>query len=417
MPRDSEQLFADLVKKGDSIMNCIDMMEIPELRETLNLRAGEEGLMHPIRWIYFADCLQCVKSEYRMESYIHGSEFVVLTNRDLTDDSLKLKELIAKMQEYDIAAVGINEGQISEELVQYCDEHRLPLFELPMRFPLVDLSQIICKRLVLEENNKNAEEQLFTSILDAEHLNKEDVFAQARYLNVDLSGEFRVIEFAFFKERDKDDSFTIGQAIRGIIRTEFSHYLPQNILTQLQAGTVLALVPAYDVSDKLLKKILAKITQLTEKDCATRLVVGVGNSTGYLEDVRVSRNEAATAIKLANMSGREESVFFYKDQGIYTMISKITDSRFLDEFVEKNIGKLLRADEVNQGNLCETLEKYINHNCNAKDTAEAMYIHRNTLNYRLRKIQEILGRQINDIDTCLLLKLAFMIRNYRNMQR
>ena len=45
---------------------------------------------------------------------------------------------------------------------------------------------------------KNAEEQLFTSILDAEHLNKEDVFAQARYLNVDLSGEFRVIEFAFF---------------------------------------------------------------------------------------------------------------------------------------------------------------------------------------------------------------------------
>ena len=158
MPRDSEQLFADLVKKGDSIMNCIDMMEIPELRETLNLRAGEEGLMHPIRWIYFADCLQCVKSEYRMESYIHGSEFVVLTNRDLTDDSLKLKELIAKMQEYDIAAVGINEGQISEELVQYCDEHRLPLFELPMRFPLVDLSQIICKRLVLEENNKNAEE-------------------------------------------------------------------------------------------------------------------------------------------------------------------------------------------------------------------------------------------------------------------
>ena len=226
-----------------------------------------------------------------------------------------------------------------------------------------------------------------------------------------------MIEFAFFKERDKDDSFTIGQAIRGIIRTEFSHYLPQNILTQLQAGTVLALVPAYDVSDKLLKKILAKITQLTEKDCATRLVVGVGNSTGYLEDVRVSRNEAATAIKLANMSGREESVFFYKDQGIYTMISKITDSRFLDEFVEKNIGKLLRADEVNQGNLCETLEKYINHNCNAKDTAEAMYIHRNTLNYRLRKIQEILGRQINDIDTCLLLKLAFMIRNYRNMQR
>ncbi len=190
------------------------------------------------------------------------------------------------MQEYDIAAVGINEGQISEELVQYCDEHRLPLFELPMRFPLVDLSQIICKRLVLEENNKNAEEQLFTSILDAEHLNKEDVFAQARYLNVDLSGEFRVIEFAFLRNGIKTIRLRSDKRYVGSFVQSFHIICLKNILTQLQAGTVLALVPAYDVSDKLLKKILAKITQLTEKDCATRLVVGVGNSTGYLEDVR-----------------------------------------------------------------------------------------------------------------------------------
>lgn len=153
-----------------------------------------------------------------------------------------------------------------------------------------------------------------------------------------------MIEFAFFKERDKDDSFTIGPSDTWdhsyrVFTLSASKYIDA-VAGRYGLGTC---APAYDVSDKLLKKILAKITQLTEKDCATGWFVGVGNSTGYLEDVRVSRNEAATAIKLANMSGREESVFFYKDQGIYTVISKITDSRFLDEFVEKNIGKLLRA--------------------------------------------------------------------------
>lgn len=133
--------------------------------------------------------------------------------------------------------------------------------------------------------------------------------------------------------------------------------------------------------------------------------------------MKLSRNEASAAIKVANISKADEHIYFYKDQGLYTLISKIADDKFLDEFVEKNIGKLIHADEVNDGNLCDTLENYLNHNCNVKYTAESMYIHRNTLNYRLNKIQEILGREFDDIESCLTLKLAFMIRNYRKMRR
>ena len=47
--------------------------------------------------------------------------------------------------------------QISDELIQYADGNDLPLFELPEKYPLIDLSQILCNKLVLEENNKNLE--------------------------------------------------------------------------------------------------------------------------------------------------------------------------------------------------------------------------------------------------------------------
>ena len=199
-------------------MNCKDMMQMSELRDVLCLKAGEAGLERSIRWIYFADCLQCVQSEYRMEDYIHGGEFVVLTNRSVTDDREKLMDLIGRMNDHGIAALGINEGQISPMLEKYCSRYRLPLFELPERFPLVDLSQIVCKRLVLEENNKNLEEQVFASILDAEHLNRESVLAQARYLKIDLEGNFCVVEFTFDSENDDDgDSLTAGQDIKHVI--------------------------------------------------------------------------------------------------------------------------------------------------------------------------------------------------------
>lgn len=195
-------------------MNCTDMMQIAELEDVLKLKAGEKGLWHLVRWIYFADCLQCIKSEYKIENYIHGGEFVILTNRGVTDDSAKLMTLIRQMWEYGIAALGINEGQISEELLKYCEKKELPLFELPEKFPLIDLSQIMCRRLVLEENDRNAAEQLFSSIMDAEHLSRERVMAQARYLNINLEGSFCVAEFAFDSAKgdwENEDSLTLGQ--------------------------------------------------------------------------------------------------------------------------------------------------------------------------------------------------------------
>ncbi len=239
-------------------MNCRDIMKLPELKDVLILRAGEDGLNHNIRWIYFADCLQCVKSEYRMEDYIHGSEFVVLTNPKLTGDTVALRELIEKMRAFDIAALGINEGQISDEMVDYCDRYKLPLFELPEKYALVDLSQILCQQLVLEEHRRGEEKQ-----------------------------------------------------------------------------------------------------------------------------------------------------------GFYNLIAKIDDDKALDDFVEAQLGLLLRADQVRDSSLSDTLRQYLNHNCNAKETAEAMFLHRNTLNYRLSRIKEILGVDFDTLEDLVNLKLAFAILEYQ----
>lgn len=398
-------------------MNCEDMMRIPELENVLKLKAGERGLQRLVRWIYFADCLQCIKSEYKIEDYIHGGEFVILTNRSVTDDSAKLMALIRQMRDHEISALGINEGQISAELMKYCEEKELPLFELPEKYPLIDLSQIMCRRLVLEENDRNAAEQLLSSILDAEHLSRERVMAQARYLNINLEGSFCVAEVAFENAKndwENDDSLTLGQNIKRMINTEFSFYTKEDILVLPQAGSILILIPVSQLDEGHIRDILIRIVERVQREQSVQLCVGVGNSAAYLDEVKRSRNEASAAIRAAAVANMQGHVFFYKDQGIYTLISHVDDTRVLDEYVEEQLGKLLRHDEINAGNLCETLENYLSHNCNAKKTAEAMFIHRNTLNYRMKKIGELLNCDFEDMDKCLALKLAFLITKYRN---
>lgn len=394
------------------------MMQIPELTEVLKLKAGENGLEQSVRWIYFADCLQCVKSEYRIESYIHGGEFVVLTNPSVTDDSRKLLELIRQMYEHGITALGINEGQISEELMRYCEEKNLPLFELSEKYPLIDLSQIICRKLVLEENDRNAAEQLFSSILDAEHLSRERVMAQARYLNIDLEGSFFVAEFAFASENtesgwEDDDSLAAGRNVKRMLRAEFSSFIKQDILILPQAGSILALIPDREETESCIKEIFSGIVDRAQREYGLDLRIGVGNSKAYLDEIKKSRNESSAALRAAEVSGLKGKIFFYRDQGIYTLLSHVDDIRILDTYVEEKLGKLLQADELNDGKLSETLENYLNCSCNAKKTAEEMFFHRNTLNYRLKKIREILDCDLEKLDTCLELKLAFLIWRYR----
>ena len=180
-----------------------------------------------------------------------------------------------------------------------------------------------------------------------------------------------------------------------------------------QTGSVLALVSTDRLGEEDLKTVLNNIVTNADKKYHINLKVGIGSSVEYLEDVKTSRREAAEAVRVASVSDTGGHIFFYKEQGIYTFISKISDGRFLDDYVAKNIGKLIDADEINNGSLCETLESFLNHNCNVKETAQSLIIHRNTLNYRLNKIRELLGVDFENLDTCLELKLAFMIRSYR----
>lgn len=242
--------------------------------------------------------------------------------------------------------------------------------------------------------------------------------AQARYLNIDLEGSFFVAEFAFASENtesgwEDDDSLAAGRNVKRMLRAEFSSFIKQDILILPQAGSILALIPDREETESCIKEIFSGIVDRAQREYGLDLRIGVGNSKAYLDEIKKSRNESSAALRAAEVSGLKGKIFFYRDQGIYTLLSHVDDIRILDTYVEEKLGKLLQADELNDGKLSETLENYLNCSCNAKKTAEEMFFHRNTLNYRLKKIREILDCDLEKLDTCLELKLAFLIWRYR----
>lgn len=404
-------------------MNCEDLMNMKQIRQGMKLVAGERGINRNIRWIYFADCVQCLNNEVDLSELIHGEELVIVTNESLTGNDDTIIDMIKVMFDKNIAGFVINEGQISDKVIDYCNEIELPLYELSIDLHLIDLSQIVCKALVEEESNTNSRERILSSVLYSDNVNAEEILEQANYLGINLSGKHRIIvmniqdsERQPNKRRAVDEGhmMEIRENIKKSVETEFRSYGVRNLMVLSQANAVLILLPAELFSRNLLVTILTNIMKRGSEKYHIAIKAGVGASYEYIEDFKKSYQEARNVMAVSKIASKEEKVYFYEDLGIYSLIAQISNGKFLDDYVESRIGKLIKADQMQEGELCETLEAYLNHNCNANATAEALFIHRNTMRYRMDKIKKILDDELSDMSVFLELKLAFAIKCYRD---
>ncbi len=403
-------------------MNCEDLMNMKQIKNGLKLVAGEKGIGRNIRWIYFADCIQCLKEDFNLAELIHGEELVIVTNESLTGNDEKIIDMIQVMFRKDIAGFVINEGQISQRVMDYCNEIELPLFELSVELHLIDLSQIVCKALVEEESNTNSRERILSSMLYTDNLNAEEIMEQANYLGVNLSGKHCIVVLQFYEKeglpnqkRTVEEGYLmeVRENIKKSIEAEFRAYGMRQLMVVSQPNATVILLPADFFSRDLLIMILTNIMNRGESKYRISVKAGVGTAYEYIEDFKKSYQEAKNALEISKIATREQKVYFYENLGIYSLIAQISNGKFLDDYVESRIGKLIKADKMQEGELCETLETYLEYNCNANATAEALFIHRNTIRYRMDKIKRILDDDINDMSMFLELKLAFAIKRYR----
>lgn len=135
------------------------------------------------------------------------------------------------------------------------------------------------------------------------------------------------------------------------------------------------------------------------------LAIGIGRPAARLLDVRASYREAAQAMNLEHRL-RHSKPQVYANLGVYRLLLPLAETGELRAFAEQVLGKLLRQEGSDKGHLLETLRVYFQYRGNVMQTARALYIHRNTLLYRLDRIRELGGFDMDDAETRLQLQLA-----------
>ena len=283
---------------------------------------------------------------------------------------------------------------------------------LSVELHLIDFSQIVCKRLIEEESETHSREKLLTSILFVDNFNEYEVTKRATHYGITISGKQSI---AIIKTVGLNDPASIKR-IQSLVENEFRYYDINKLLIYSQFETIVVMFPLEVFGKDSVVHFFEKIADKIHKEFEIEAYIGIGLGYEYLADIRESYTEAKSALQLISME-KQKYVLSYNDMGIHSLISQIRSPKTLDNYINDKLGRLIETDKVQDSELCNTLRAYIENNCNSNATAELLFIHRNTMRYRLDKIEKILNVDLDDLSVCLELKLAFIILDFRNSRK
>ena len=138
-------------------------------------------------------------------------------------------------------------------------------------------------------------------------------------------------------------------------------------------------------------------------------VVGIGSVANQLKDIARSFKEAQVAVEIGRVFDENITMMSYENLRIGRLIYQLPTTlceMFLSEVFKKG-----SVDSLDEETLF-TIQKFFENNLNVSETSRKLFVHRNTLVYRLEKIKKLTGLDLREFDNAIVLKVALMVKQY-----
>ncbi len=228
-----------------------------------------------------------------------------------------------------------------------------------------------------------------------------DVYNRAKKLHIEATVPRVVLVIETGVEKDN----TTAELLRGMFSTQSGDFI-----TAVDESNII-LIKALEPNDGYAEigKIAETIVDMINTEAMLNVRVGYGTIVQELKDVSKSYKEAMMALDVGKIFYVEKRVNAYGNLGIGRLIYQLPVNLcrlFIDEiFGDNDPGSF---DEE----IVSTVNKFFENNLNVSETSRQLFIHRNTLVYRVEKLQKSTGLDVRTFDDALTFKIAMMVYNY-----
>ena len=160
---------------------------------------------------------------------------------------------------------------------------------------------------------------------------------------------------------------------------------------------------------KYLNKLADSIQKRLTEEFSVKAVIGVGTISRHLRELADKYKEALISIDIGKVFEADKTIINYETLGIGRLIYQLPTTLceiFLSEVFKRNPIEALDQETL------FTIDKFFENSLNVSETSRKLFVHRNTLVYRLEKIRKITGLDLREFDHAIIFKVALMVKKY-----
>ncbi|MFB2010233.1 PucR family transcriptional regulator [Flintibacter sp. P01028] len=380
------------------MLTCRDLFQLESFKE-ISLVAGRAGLDNKITWPY-------PRHTKVISPWVRGGEFILVSGYEYGVNDTELLELLDEAEMNNLSGIlvegGINFKKISQRVIDYADKLSVPLFFAPRVVSFLDICREMTNIILEATMYERYTSSLLKKLVESESISRKGTLLLVKEANVPINALYQVILFTAAPGQANKTAISsptfdnlvheIFNSVQKACSTVF-HNANLKTIVYLGASSLAYLIYGKKQDDLIeilqhMKEIRTQHAQ-TQRNCRILL-----SSSSIVNDcTEISRAYQQSMYTSSLMCGGIVSETFYSfdDLGSYQLPFYIDDKNVLFDFRDRYLKKL-----IDNKQLLDTLRTYFAFSGNMMRTAEALFIHRNTLSYRLERIEALTEKNLSD---------------------
>lgn len=256
---------------------------------------------------------------------------------------------------------------------------------------------------ILQYHDEKFDKSNFIKNVVMENILPGDIYAKARELHF-ATDVARVVLLIRVTSGADISAFDVVSGLFPDKQKDFVFNVNEN-------DTVLVKEIKRGIDEKDIEKLAASIIDTLGGEHYIKAVVGIGTPISNIKDLAASFKEAQIALEVGKVFDTEQAMVSYNHLGIARLIYQLPTT--LCEMFLKEVFNQGSIDSLDDETLF-TIQRFFENNLNVSETSRGLFVHRNTLVYRLEKIKKLTGLDLREFDDAIVFKVALMVKKYLN---
>lgn len=375
------------------------ILNLPILEQS-KILAGADYLTNEVSGITLFDAPDGYK-------WLRNQEFIVTTGYPFTSTHHQWKdgllELLRIAVEKKCSGIGIKMGRyihsLPEEALSYATTHGIPILSIPNNIPWLDL--ILAVTSIIKQNPILAWEEEFwkkneiiNEILAGTN-NNSSLLEKATQIGFPLSNYYLVAVLGKLEEanhcKSQDENLSLLKTIvNNLVETgtDIQYAIDHH-------GHYVIINPTNNTGPKIEENYRLDLNLLLEKQSSSTFICGIGRIYDGIDKVSKSYKEAINCFNLLQKDNRDSlnnritTICAFSSLGAERILISENPQDEAKLFAEECLGKIINYDQEKNSQLLTTLITFIENNGNINQTAKVLFVHQNTVRYRLDLIKQL----------------------------